>query len=183
MPLLLLLGGARSGKSRLAVSLAREHAGPVTVLVTAEARDEEMQARIAAHRAERPAEWETIEEPLALEAAIAAVPPEGTLIVDCLSLWVANVLERGDPPADVAAAAERAAALAAHRSGLTVAVSNEVGSGVVPATPLGRLYRDLMGTANRAWAQAATQAVLVVAGRVLLLHGVDAIAVSAARMS
>lgn len=182
MALLLLLGGARSGKSRLAVSLAREHAGPVTVLVTAEARDEEMQARIAAHRAERPAGWETIEEPLRLEAAMAAVPPERTLLVDCLSLWVANVLERGDRPVDVAAAAERGAGLAARRSGLTVAVSNEVGLGVVPATPLGRLYRDVMGTANRAWAHAATQAVLVVAGQTLPLHGVDTIAVPASRM-
>jgi adenosylcobinamide kinase/adenosylcobinamide-phosphate guanylyltransferase len=181
MALLLLLGGARSGKSRLAVSLAGEHAGPVTVLVTAEARDEEMQARIAAHRAERPAEWETIEEPLALEAAIAAVPDERTLLLDCLSLWVANVLERGDGPADVAAAAERAARLAAQRSGLTVVVSNEVGSGVVPATALGRLYRDVLGTVNRVWAHAAAQAVLVVAGRVLPLHGVDAIAVPAPR--
>jgi adenosyl cobinamide kinase/adenosyl cobinamide phosphate guanylyltransferase len=183
MALLLLLGGARSGKSRLALSLAREHAGPVTVLVTAEARDEEMQARIAAHRAERPAAWETIEEPLRLEAAMVAVPPERTLLVDCLSLWVANVLERGDPPADIASAAGRAAELAARRSGLTVAVSNEVGLGIVPATPLGRLYRDVLGTANRAWAQAATQAFLVVAGQILPLHGVDEIALPVVRMS
>jgi adenosylcobinamide kinase / adenosylcobinamide-phosphate guanylyltransferase len=176
MALVLLLGGARSGKSRLAVTLAREQAGPVTVLVTAEARDEEMQARIAAHRAERPAGWETIEEPLRLEAAVAEVPPERTLVVDCLSLWVANVLEQGDGPADVEAAAERAAAAAAGRSGLTVVVSNEVGLGVVPATPLGRLYRDVLGTVNRAWAQAATRAVLVVAGRVLTLRDADSIA-------
>ena len=108
MALVLLLGGARSGKSRLAVSLARERAGPVTVLVTAEARDEEMQARIAAHRAERPGGWETIEEPLLLEAAVAAVPPERTLVLDCLSLWVANLLERGDTPDEIAAAAARA---------------------------------------------------------------------------
>jgi adenosylcobinamide kinase / adenosylcobinamide-phosphate guanylyltransferase len=181
MPLLLLLGGARSGKSRLAVSLARDQAGPVTVLVTAEARDAEMAERIAAHRAERPARWETIEEPLRLEAAIAAVPDEQTLLLDCLSLWVANLLERGDRPEAVAAAAERAAALAATRSGLTVAVSNEVGLGVVPATPLGRLYRDVLGTANRAWAQAATQAVFVVAGRLLPLQAVDAIVLPATR--
>jgi adenosylcobinamide kinase / adenosylcobinamide-phosphate guanylyltransferase len=177
--LVLLLGGARSGKSRLAVSLARERAGPVTVLVTAEARDEEMQARIAAHRAERPGGWETIEEPLLLEAAVAAVPPERTLVLDCLSLWVANLLERGDTPDEIAATAARAARLAAERRALTVTVSNEVGSGVVPATPLGRVYRDVLGTVNRVWSDAASQAVLVVAGRVLPLHRVDTIAVPA----
>ena len=181
MALVLLLGGARSGKSTLAASLAREQAGPVTVLVTAEARDDEMQERIAAHRAERPAAWETIEEPLLLEAALTAVPPERTLVLDCLTLWVANLLERGDTPDQIAAAATRAARLAAERSALTVAVSNEVGSGVVPATPLGRLYRDVLGAVNRVWSHAASDAVLVVAGRVLPLDRIDAISVPAER--
>ena len=181
MALVLLLGGARSGKSMLAASLAREQAGPVTVLVTAEACDDEMQERIAAHRAERPAAWETIEEPLLLEAALTAVPPERTLVLDCLTLWVANLLERGDTPDQIAAAAARAARLAAERSALTVAVSNEVGSGVVPATPLGRLYRDVLGAVNRVWSHAASDAVLVVAGRVLPLDRIDAISVPAER--
>ena len=181
MALVLLLGGARSGKSMLAASLAREQAGPVTVLVTAEARDDEMQERIAAHRAERPAAWETIEEPLLLEAALTGVPPERTLVLDCLTLWVANLLERGDTPDQIAAAAARAARLAAERSALTVAVSNEVGSGVVPATPLGRLYRDVLGAVNRVWSHAASDAVLVVAGRVLPLDRIDAISVPAER--
>jgi adenosyl cobinamide kinase/adenosyl cobinamide phosphate guanylyltransferase len=110
---------------------------------------------------------------------VAAVPPERTLVLDCLSLWVANLLERGDTPDEIAAAAARAARLAAERSALTVTVSNEVGSGVVPATPLGRLYRDVLGTVNRVWSDAASQAVLVVAGRVLPLQRVDTISVPA----
>lgn len=169
MPLVVLLGGARSGKSRLAVSIAAAADAPVTLLATAEARDEEMRTRIAAHRAERPPSWETVEEPLALERAIGAVPHGRTLVVDCLSLWVSNLLERGDPADDVLACAAGAAATAARRGGLTVAVSNEVGLGVVPATPLGRAYRDLLGAVNRAWGDVADEAALVVAGRVLPL--------------
>jgi adenosylcobinamide kinase / adenosylcobinamide-phosphate guanylyltransferase len=169
MALVFLLGGARSGKSRLAVSRARVAGGPVAILVTAEARDNEMRERIDAHRAERPAGWRTMEVPIEVEGALGGVPPEHVLVLDCLSLWVANMLERGQTPADVVAAAERSAALAAGRSGLTVAVSNEVGMGIVPATPLGRTYRDLLGSVNQLWAQAAAEAVLVVAGRGLPL--------------
>jgi adenosylcobinamide kinase / adenosylcobinamide-phosphate guanylyltransferase len=179
MPLVFLLGGARSGKSRLAVSLAGASHAPVTVVATAEARDEEMRERIAAHRAERPAGWRTIEAPLRLELALAEVPRDETVIVDCLSLWAANMLEQGSTPADIMAAAERTAALAAARSGLTVSISNEVGMGVVPATPLGRSYRDLLGSVNRIWAGAASRAALVVAGRALPLLDADALDVPA----
>ena len=128
MSLVVLLGGARSGKSALALRLASESGAAVTVVATAEALDEEMASRIAAHRAERPPEWTVVEEPLELAAAIEAVPAGETLVIDCLSLWVANVLERGG-------SLQGAAAVAAARLGLTVAVSNEVGLGVVPATP------------------------------------------------
>jgi adenosyl cobinamide kinase/adenosyl cobinamide phosphate guanylyltransferase len=169
--LVVLLGGARSGKSALAVDLARRRDAPVTVVATAEARDDEMAARIATHRAARPAEWETIEEPLELAAAIARVPPASTLVVDCVSLWIANLLERRGVDA-----AERegcfAATAAAARAGLTVAVSNEVGLGVVPATPLGRAYRDVLGRVNAVWADAADDALFVVAGRALRLERV-----------
>jgi adenosyl cobinamide kinase/adenosyl cobinamide phosphate guanylyltransferase len=102
------------------------------------------------------------------------VPPARAVLVDCLSLWTANVLERGDAPADVLAAAERTAAAAAARPSLAVAVSNEVGLGIVPATPLGRSYRDVLGGVNRCWAAAAASAALVVAGRALDLEGADA---------
>jgi adenosylcobinamide kinase / adenosylcobinamide-phosphate guanylyltransferase len=164
--LVVLLGGARSGKSALAVELARRSGAPVTVIATAEALDAEMAERIAAHRAERPAAWRTVEEPLELRAAIEDVPSADTLVVDCLSLWVASVLERDGVEREAAAAASAAAA----RPGLTVAVSNEVGLGVVPATPLGRAYRDVLGRVNASWVAVADDAALVVAGRALRLE-------------
>jgi adenosylcobinamide kinase / adenosylcobinamide-phosphate guanylyltransferase len=168
--LTVLLGGARSGKSARAIELAREWAGPVTVIATGEAGDEEMAERIRLHRAARPAGWTTVEEPLDLAGAIERVPPESALIVDCLSLWVANRLERDDADAAIETDGEVAAALAAARDALTVAVSNEVGLGVVPATPLGRRYRDVLGRVNATWAAAAADAAFVVAGRTLPLR-------------
>jgi adenosyl cobinamide kinase/adenosyl cobinamide phosphate guanylyltransferase len=161
----LLTGGARSGKSRLALELAAREAPPVTFLATGEAGDQEMAERIERHRAERPAGWRTVEEPLRLREAVEAV--DGCLIVDCLSLWAANALEAG---LDVEAEAAAVAAAAATRPGLTVAVTNEVGMGVVPATPLGREYRDLLGRVNAIWADAAGEVYLIVAGRALRLE-------------
>ena len=163
MSLTFLLGGARSGKSALALELASRASGPVTFIATATAGDEEMAARIAAHRDERPADWVTVEEPLRLREALEAA--EGTAVVDCLSLWVANLIETGAD--DIEAQAAAAAAAAAMRN--TIAVSNEVGLGVVPATPLGRHYRDVLGRVNATWADAAAATLLVVAGRALPL--------------
>jgi adenosyl cobinamide kinase/adenosyl cobinamide phosphate guanylyltransferase len=158
-----LLGGARSGKSALALELASRSGGPVTFIATATAGDEEMAARIAAHREERPGEWVTVEEPVRLAEALAAA--DGTVVVDCLTLWVANLLE-----AQIAGIEEQAADAAAIAAGKrTIAVSNEVGLGVVPATPLGRHYRDVLGRVNAAWADAAEATLLVVAGRALPL--------------
>ena len=168
--MIFLLGGARSGKSARAIALAQEWGGPVTVIATGEPGDEEMAERIRLHRAARPASWATIEEALDLGAAIERVPPESALIVDCLSLWVANRLGREDADAAIEADGEDAAALAAARRALTVAVSNEVGLGVVPGTQLGRRYRDVLGRVNAAWAAAAADAALVVAGRTLPLR-------------
>lgn len=175
MPLTVLLGGARSGKSRLAVELAAAAGSPVTFLATAQARDREMAQRIAAHQFERPSDWDTVEEPYELEDALARVDATNTMIVDCLSLWTANVLERGDPPELVLEGASRAAAAASTRVPLTIAVSNEVGLGVVPATPLGRAYRDLLGSINRRWVEESAVAALVVAGRALPLSDAAAL--------
>ena len=167
MPLTLLLGGARSGKSSLALELARASGAPVVFVATGEAGDDEMADRIARHRRERPAEWTTVEEPQHLSAALAGAAGDACLIVDCLSLWVANVLER--PAGAIEAEAAEAAQTAAARPGRTVAVSNEVGMGVVPASSAGRAYRDVLGRVNAIWAEAAAEAYLVVAGRALRL--------------
>jgi adenosylcobinamide kinase / adenosylcobinamide-phosphate guanylyltransferase len=165
-----LLGGARSGKSSLAVQLAREWEGPVSFIVTAEARDEEMAQRIRLHREARPVEWQTIEEPVELGAALQSVPANSAAVVDCVSLWVANLMEHAVGEDDIEALARTAAELAAERSAATVVVSNEVGLGVVPPSELGRRYRDVLGRVNALWAAAADEAAFVIAGRMLPLR-------------
>lgn len=168
MALTLLLGGARSGKSALALRLAAGQSAPVVWLATAEAGDTEMAERIERHRRERPAGWSTLEEPLRLAETLERCDPQSFVVVDCLTLWTANALERlGTAEAEAQAAA--AAAVAVARSGPTIAVSNEVGLGLVPDNPLGRSYRDLLGRVNAHWADAATRVYLVVAGRALPL--------------
>jgi adenosylcobinamide kinase / adenosylcobinamide-phosphate guanylyltransferase len=175
MALLLLTGGARSGKSALAVRLASQQSAPVVFLATAQPGDKEMETRIAQHRRERPGPWRTIEKPLRLREAIEGVDGGHCLIVDCLTLWTANALERlGDEEAEARAAA--AADVASARPGLTVAVTNEVGFGLVPDNPLGRTYRDLLGKVNAIWAAAADRAFLLVAGRALELERADSLA-------
>jgi adenosylcobinamide kinase / adenosylcobinamide-phosphate guanylyltransferase len=173
MTLTLLLGGARSGKSTLALRRAKAHGGPVVFVATAEARDAEMGERIARHRAERDPDWGTAEAPLDLAGALAAAPGDACVIVECLTLWVANLLERGDGEPQVVELAAEAATLAARRPGPTIAVSNEVGMGVVPASALGRRYRDVLGRVNAVWAERAGAAALVVAGRPLWLARAD----------
>lgn len=170
MSLVVLLGGARSGKSRLALRLAGRWDGPVTFVATAEARDGEMSERIARHRAERPASWTTVEEPVALDAALDRAPDDACVIVDCLALWVSNLLELGLDPEECERAAAVVASSAAARAAPTIVVGNEIGLGIVPATPLGRDYRDVLGRVNQIWIQAADAAALVVAGRAVRLH-------------
>ena len=168
MSVTFLLGGARSGKSALAVELAARGDGPVTFLATAEPRDEEMAERIHRHRAERPEAWSTVEEPIELEASLAAVADDAVVVVDCVSLWVANLLERAAD--DVEARNDGVLERAKGRGAQTIVVSNEVGLGVVPASELGRRYRDVLGRVNARWAAAADEAFFVVAGRALRLR-------------
>lgn len=167
MTLTFLLGGARSGKSALATKLALDRGGPVTVIATAEARDDEMAERIRLHREERPEGWSTIEEPVAVDEALTRVPAGDVLVLDCLSLWVANLLERDE---DVDDHNQRALTLLQARMAPAIVVSNEVGLGIVPASELARRYRDLLGRVNARWAAAADEAVFVVAGRMLRLQ-------------
>ena len=169
--LTLLIGGARSGKSALALELAANHAGAVTYIATSPRieGDSDLDHRIDAHRAERPAGWTTIEEQHDLAAAIASAGVS-FVIVDCITLWVSNLLWRGDAEHAVATAAQEAAATAAARAAPTVVISNEVGLGVHPETDVGRHYRDVLGRVNQIWASTADRALLLVAGRALPLH-------------
>ena len=172
MPFTFLIGGARSGKSSLAVRLASAFDGPVVVLVTAEARDEEMAERIRAHRAARPAGWETVEAPLELLPAIRDVGEPSCVILDCLTLWVSNALEAGDPEDEIDREARALASTLAERAAPAIVVSNEVGLGIVPANELARTYRDVLGRVNGSFAAAASRSFLVVAGRGLPLEEV-----------
>ena len=170
MTLVTILGGARSGKSTAAESSARGWGGAVVYVATAERGDDEMRARITLHRERRPPEWVTREEPMALGEAVESAAGDALVLIDCLSLWVANLVERGDEDNAILAAARNAARLAAQRKAPTIAVTNEVGLGVVPASPLGRRYRDLLGLVNQQWVVASGAAYLAVAGRLLPLH-------------
>ncbi len=171
MALRLLIGGARSGKSALAVRLASEWRGEVVFVATGVAGDEEMADRIARHRAERPVAWRTVEEPLRLREVLLDAPAESCVVVDCLSFWVAN-LGDAHSPGEIEAAGLAAAEVAAARKGRTIAVTNEVGLGIVPVTPLGRAYRDVLGRVNATWAAAAAETFFVVAGKFLRLEGI-----------
>ncbi|MGZ4154042.1 MAG: bifunctional adenosylcobinamide kinase/adenosylcobinamide-phosphate guanylyltransferase [Actinomycetota bacterium] len=173
MALVVVLGGARSGKSAFAQRLAAATDAAVTVIATAEARDDEMAERIARHRAARPTAWTTVEEPLDVAGALAAAPAHACVVLDCLTLWVSNALGAGWPAERIEREADRAAALARDRIAPTLVVSNEVGMGLVPMTELGRSFRDVQGRVNAAFCAVADRAVLIVAGRMLDLISVD----------
>lgn len=171
--LTLLTGPVASGKSRLAAGLASAWRGPVEVIVTAEARDEEMRARIERHRTDRPDGWRVVEEPLDLSGALQRAGSDSFLIVDCLTLWTSNRMGAGDAADLVIGLATEAADVAAERSSPTVVVTNEVGWGIVPVNDLARAYRDVLGAVNAAFAHRASRAWLVVAGRVVPLDMSD----------
>jgi adenosylcobinamide kinase / adenosylcobinamide-phosphate guanylyltransferase len=169
MPLTVLLGGARSGKSSLAVEIGRRHDGPVVFIATAPPIDADMEERIEHHRSERPASWITVEEPIELHDALEATDHDALVIVDCLTLWVSNLMYAGRSDADVSERASAVSGMAAGRRSPVVVISNEVGLGVHPETPLGRRYRDLLGRVNQIWTAAADTSLLLVAGRAIAL--------------
>ena len=171
--LILILGGARSGKSACAENLARQ--GERTLFVaTAEALDDDMRHRISIHRERRPATWNTLEEPLDPVAAIpAALSGHDMLLLDCLTVWVSNLLLELEDSADtenkILARADALLDLYERTDASWILVSNEVGLGVVPASALGRGYRDVLGRVNQLVASRADKVYLMVAGLALEL--------------
>jgi adenosylcobinamide kinase / adenosylcobinamide-phosphate guanylyltransferase len=166
--LTLVLGGARSGKSRHAEALARGTGLRRVYVATAEAFDDEMCERIARHRADRVADgWTTIEAPLELPTALSrASAADAVVLMECLTLWLSNLMLAEH---DIAAAQDALLAALAAAPGPVVLVSNEVGMGLVPETPLGRRFRDAQGRLNQAVAAAVDRVVLVAAGLPLVL--------------
>lgn len=163
----LVIGGARSGKSRLAEGLVRSAGLPKTYVATAEIWDDEMRARIDAHRADRGDDWHCIEAPLDLPAALAAAP-SGVVLIDCATLWLTNVIL-----SDADVAAQTAALLAALRASANpvVIVTNEVGLSIVPENALARRFRDDQGRLNQILAAQADLVLVVFAGLPLTLKG------------
>ena len=160
----LLIGGARSGKSSLAVEIGRRHDGGVVLVATAEPFDDDLRERISQHRLDRP-DWPTVEAPLDLGATIAAADDDVMLIVDCITMWVGNELHHRS-----AVDATAVAVALSDRTGPSVVITNEVGLGVHPETELGRRYRDDLGRINQAIATIATTTLLMVAGRAMRLN-------------
>ena len=161
MAIILITGGARSGKSARAESRAHGFAGPPVYSATAEALDAEMRERIAQHRARRGNGWIEREAPLALAEALEATDGDGARLVDCLTLWLSNLLHA---ERDWSQEATRLAATLARQSSPVILVSNEVGLGIVPDNALARLFRDAAGRLNQLIAQAADEVEFVVAG-------------------
>jgi len=165
----LVLGGVRSGKSHFAQKLA-DTASAVAFLATAKACDAEMQEKIRRHQQQRPKDWRTLEEPLELARALAEQATQfDMLLVDCLTTFVANLLE--NEPANVETRIECFLEALRSVSASVVLVSNEVGSGIVPAYPAGRRFRDLLGEVNQKVAALADNVVLMIAGLPLVLKG------------
>ncbi|MGD0793971.1 MAG: bifunctional adenosylcobinamide kinase/adenosylcobinamide-phosphate guanylyltransferase [Dehalococcoidales bacterium] len=172
MKTILILGGARSGKSRLAVEMAQKRGGEVLFVATAEARDDEMKRRVKAHRQTRPPEWKTLEATLHIGRQIKQnIGRARTVLIDCITLLVNNIFEKygenaGPSKLERAVEAEIKALLdcAAQSDALFIIVSNEVGLGIIPADGVSRLYRDLLGRANQMLAARADEVYLLVAG-------------------
>lgn len=167
----LILGGVRSGKSRWGTRLALESGLPVTYIASAEARDEEMHRRIAMHRAERPRDWTLIEEPRALAAALRAhAGPDRCVLVDCLTLWLAQLLSDGDETVfktERDALLDTLPALAGH----IILISNETGMGIVPLGELTRRYCDEAGLLHQRLAERCDRVIITVAGLPHVLKG------------
>ena len=164
----LILGGARSGKSAFAEALAISANRPRAYIATSQAFDAEMEAKIAKHRQDRGLDWQTIEAPLDIEAALAEVTANSIVLIDCLTLWLSNQMHAA---ADIDAEITNLLTVLSATPNPVICVSNEVGMVLVPDTPLGRQFRDLQGRLNRKIAEQADLAVFVAAGLPLTLKG------------
>jgi adenosylcobinamide kinase / adenosylcobinamide-phosphate guanylyltransferase len=164
--LTLVLGGARSGKSRHAQELAMTGPPPWTYVATAQALDAEMEERIAAHQTARGEGWQTVEAPVALAQALRDMPLDSVAVVDCLTLWLSNLMLENH---NVQAASAELEAALELREAPTILVSNEVGLGIVPETPLGRAFRDEAGTLNQRLAAKAGRVLFMMAGLAISL--------------
>jgi adenosyl cobinamide kinase/adenosyl cobinamide phosphate guanylyltransferase len=169
--LTVLLGGARSGKSALALEIASRSGSDVTYVATSPSipDDDDLARRVARHRAERPITWTTIEEELDLAGALGRVATP-VVVVDCLTVWAASMLHHGHDGQAILAASDAAITSIVDGELDAIAVSNEVGLGIVPANELARDYRDVLGRVNQRWVAAADRALFMVAGRALALH-------------
>ena len=182
-----VLGGARSGKSAFAERLARQ-GGRVLYVATAQAFHEDMERRIAVHRSQRPQEWGTLEEPLALPSLLPAdLHGYDTCLLDCVTMWVSNLLPNleGSPDAqgEILANAERLLEVCANSSATWILVSNEVGLGVVAPSTLGVAYRDALGRVHQAIAARADEVYFMVAGLALEMKSLGVLPISSAQLS
>jgi adenosylcobinamide kinase/adenosylcobinamide-phosphate guanylyltransferase len=166
--LTLVLGGARSGKSRYAEAAVMVSPPPWVYVATAEPFDDEMTARIAEHRARRGGQWQTVEAPFDLAGAVGHAPAAAAVLVDCLTLWLSNLMFKAH---DIDGETQRLEAALTARSAATVLVSNEVGSGIVPDNAQARRFRDLQGRLNQRIAARADRVVLLVAGLPMVVKG------------
>ena len=177
--LVLILGGARSGKSDFAQSYAENQSVRVLFVATAEAGDDDMARRIEAHRKSRPSNWDTLEEPISLESAIRAVSQDyETILIDCLTLWVSNLLIRNEKASNIESLildqAKNLLELHQATNATCIVVSNEVGLGLVPSNELGRRFRDALGRVNQLFASRADKAYLMISGLALDLKALGA---------
>jgi adenosylcobinamide kinase/adenosylcobinamide-phosphate guanylyltransferase len=170
---ILVLGGCRSGKSSYALETAEKYSTDRKVFIaTCIAEDDEMKVRIAKHRQERSRHWDTVEAPTHLpEAIVEAGGKAGVLLVDCLTLWISNLVMENQAPEKILDQFQRLTRTVVAVPCPVILVSNEVGTGIVPENQLARLYRDLVGSANQAVAECVDQVVWVVAGIPVILKG------------
>jgi len=167
--LILYLGGAKSGKTRLALAQAETYPAPRVYLATAQSLDAEMAERIKNHQAERGPDWRTLETPFDPDLAIAGLSGDSVILLDCMTLWLSNLLGENEDPKAALDRVQRLIAAVDAYAGTVIVVSNEVGGGIVPMNALARKFRDLAGSANQHLAARADRVVMALAGLELAL--------------